>query len=197
LIATQASTKVYRSPHGCTQRFRARVANRASLALIPDPVVCFSGASYQQDIDVELMQGGSLLLLDGYTCGRGACGERWEFSRYASRSRIHRGGRPLFVDSTVLDPRHGSITDRMLRFDVVMSLFVMGEHFAPIRDVILTHTPSPTKGAATLAAASPIGADGALLRVVATCFENASRVFRPSFTVLARLLGDDPFARKW
>jgi urease accessory protein len=197
LIASQASTKIYRSPSGCSQSLFARVADNASLAIVPDPVVCFAGARYRQAIDVELAPQASLLLWDGYTCGRGARGERWKFSRYASRTRVTRSGQPVLVDATVLDPMHGRIEDRMGRFDVVLSLLAIGERFAPIRAVILEDTPAPMAGDLTLAAASPLGPNGAILRVAATRFENASRVFRPSFAMLARLLGDDPFARKW
>jgi len=197
LILSQASTKIYRSPGGCSQRLVAHVADGASLAILPDPVVCFAGARYRQEIDVELAPQASLLLWDGYTCGRSARGERWTFSRYASRTRVTRSGRPVLVDATVLDPAHGAIADRMGRFDVILSLLALGEAFAPIRAAILAETPSPVTEGETLAAASPLGPDAAILRVAATRFENASRVFRPSFRALARLLGDDPFARKW
>jgi urease accessory protein len=197
LIASQASTKIYRSPSGCSQRLVARVADGASLAVLPDPVVCFADARYRQDIDIDLAPRASLVLLDGYTCGRSARGERWQFSRYAARTRVIRSGRPVLVDATVLDPAEGPIAPRMGRFDAILSLFVIGERFAGLREAILTETPAPESGGATLAAASPIGADAAVLRVAATRFENASRVFRPSFRALARLLGDDPFARKW
>jgi urease accessory protein len=44
LLATQASTKVYRSPSGCSQRISLRVASGAALAFVPDPVVCLEGA---------------------------------------------------------------------------------------------------------------------------------------------------------
>ena len=37
VISTQASTKVYRSPHGASQQLRADVADDALLVLAPDP----------------------------------------------------------------------------------------------------------------------------------------------------------------
>ena len=48
-----------------------------------------------------------------------------------------------------------------------------------------------------IAAASPLGDDGCIVRVAAERFESASRALRSSFVALARTLGDDPFARKW
>jgi urease accessory protein len=52
LIGTQASTKVYRSPHGCSQRIEVRVEDGAAIAIVPDPVVCFTGANYPQEVYV-------------------------------------------------------------------------------------------------------------------------------------------------
>jgi urease accessory protein len=195
-ISTQASTKVYRSPNGCSQRFEARVAEGAALAIVPDPVVCFAGAKYTQDIEIDLAPGASLVLFDGYTCGRGARGERWEFARYASRTHISRGGLSILVDATRLDQAHGPVADRMGRFGVVLSLVTIGPRFARVRDAILTHA-MPPRGDAPIAASSPLGADGAILRVAADHTESASRMFRSSFVALAHVLGDDPFARKW
>ncbi len=102
LVGTQASTKVYRSPRGCSQHLAARLAEGAFLALVPDPVVCFAGARYEQRTDVALALGASVLVLDGYTCGRSARGERWAFSRYAARTTIARDGVAAAIDATLL-----------------------------------------------------------------------------------------------
>jgi len=196
-LATQASTKVYRSAHGCSASLTARVEKGAALAIVPDPVVCFSGARYRQEITVSLASDASLVLLDGYTCGRSARGERWQFARYASRITVIREGAPVIIDATRLDPAQGSIAERMGRFDVVTSLIAMGPRFAPVRAAILASAPAPSPGGAAIAAASPIAESGAILRVLADRFETASRILRPSFSALAQMLGDDPFARKW
>jgi urease accessory protein len=197
LLSTQSSTKVYRSPRGCSQRLEARVGDDAALTIIPDPIACFHGARYAQEIEVTLAPRASLLLLDGYTCGRSARGERWAFAHYASRTRIARGDKTEFVDAVRLDPAHGSIAERMGRFDVVLSLLAMGPRFAPVRDAILAPTPAPTRGDCAVVAASSIRGDGALVRIAAERFERASCLLRPSFAALSRVLGDDPFRRKW
>jgi urease accessory protein len=222
LLGTQASTKVYRSrpreardggfeaaaTTGCGQKLSAAVGEGASLALLPDPVVCFADARYAQTIDVALAPTASLVALDGYTCGRSARGERWAFSRYASRTTVTRAAsaskaaRPL-VDATLLDPRHGSIAERMGRFDVVLSLIAIGPRFAQVREAMLAVLPPDGCGDAVLVAASPLGSgddgghDGCIVRVAAERFELASLALRSSFAALAHGLGDDPFARKW
>ena len=196
-LGTQASTKVYRSPDGCSQRLRAKVAAGASLAWAPDPVVCFDGARYAQRTEVSLGPGASVLLFDGYSCGRSARGERWAFSRYASRTTITQGGVAALIDATLLDPLHGPIADRMGRFDVVLSLVALGPRFAAVRAAMLACGEASGFDASVIAAASPLGVDGCIVRVAAERFEGASRVLRSSFRALAEMLGDDPFARKW
>jgi urease accessory protein len=222
LLGTQASTKIYRSPAGgagCSQRLSARVAAGAVLTVVPDPVVCFAEARYEQAIDIELAPSASLWLIDGYSCGRSARGERWAFSRYASRTTIMRGesgGVRSIVDATRLDPLQGPLAERMGRFDVVLSLLVVGPRFAEVRSAMLASSSSSSQSSrssssssssaapssaatsdAVLVSASPIGEDACILRVAAERFESASRVLRSSFALLARALGDDPFARKW
>lgn len=197
LIGTQASTKVYRSPSGCSQRIELQAAEGAAVAIVPDPVVCFAGARYKQEIDVSLAPSASFVLVDGYTCGRAARGERWQFAHYESRITIARGGRTAIVDATRLDPMHGPIGERMGRFDVMMFLVAIGPRFGRLREAMLATLDAPTRGDSVIVASNAIGADAAVMRVAGNSFESASRAFHRSFAALARTLGDDPFARKW
>jgi urease accessory protein len=209
LLGTQSSTKVYRSrpgAPGASQNLRADVGAGALLVAIPDPVVCFADARYEQNVDVSLAPSSSLCLLDGYTCGRSARGERWAFSRYASRTTVRRAGAVALVDAVRLDPRHGPLAARMGRFDVVLTLVALGPRCAAICDAMLDAavraSSASTATPEALVAASPLvgvgaGDGGCILRVAAPRFEMASHVLHSSFTELARVLGDDPFARKW
>jgi len=217
------------SGRGCSQTLSARVDEGAALVLLPDPVVCFADARYDQTIDVALAPTASLVALDGYTCGRSARGERWAFSRYASRTVVTRAvtraaahgvtlarehgvpaGQRSLVDATRLERRlgHGAIADRMGQFDVVLSLIAFGPRFASVREAMLAAVPherpngSAPSGASgdpapAILAVSPVGDDGCIVRVAAERFETASLALRSSFSALAHVLGDDPFARKW
>ncbi|MBV9949211.1 MAG: urease accessory protein UreD [Myxococcales bacterium] len=198
LLGTQASTKVYRSPSGCSQRMQVQVDDDAAIAILPDPVVCFAGARYAQNVDVALAPGGSVALLDGYTCGRSARGERWVFDEYRSRTSVVRAGEAVLIDATWLDPAHGPISERMGRFDVVLTLFAIGPRFRALREAMLAPLPSPAPDDERgVIACSPVRGDGALVRVASTRYRGASRLLQPSFQALAKILGDDPFARKW
>jgi urease accessory protein len=196
LLGTQSSTKIYRSPRGCSQRLDVEVGPGAALTLIPDPVVCFAGARYVQNIRVALGPDSSLLLLDGYTSGRSARGERWQFNEYVARTTVIRLGSRLLVDATRLDSTLGPIAAQMGTFDVVLSLFAVGPFFASVRAAMFSAARVPS-GPSLVVAASPIAPDAAVVRVASNRFENASKALRPSFAALASTLGDDPFARKW
>ncbi|MDY7225795.1 urease accessory protein UreD [Hyalangium rubrum] len=197
LLSTQSATKVYRSPRGCRQTLHARVGEEALLVLLPDPVACFANARYDQETSVTLAPGASLVLLDAFTCGRAARGERWAFSRYTARTLIERQGVPLLLDAVRLDPGEGDLPHRMGRFEALGMLAVFGPQTAALREALLA-PPAPLRRRASLVeAASPLGEDGALLRVAATSVEEATLALRERLRSLPALLGDDPLARKW
>ena len=197
LLATQASTKVYRSPRGCSQRMDVTISARGLFALVPDPVACFAGARYRQDTTVSLARDATFVYVDAVTSGRSACGERWDFARYASRMRIERDGRAVIVDGLLLDPTHGDLAERMGRFDAVATLVAIGPRARRVRDALLGTAPPLEARAPLVQTASPLGEDGAITRIAATSVERLTTRVRELLAPLANELGDDPFARKW
>jgi urease accessory protein len=198
LLGTQASTKVYRCAEATSrQEVRARVDRGGLLVLVPDPVVCYAGARYEQATHVDLAEGASLVLLEMFTAGRSARGERWDFQRCGSRMTIARGGAPLVVDAVVLDPAHGDLRARMGRFDALATLVLVGPLVRAMREAALA-TKRPLVRAADLrASASAIGEDAAIVRIAGTSVESVTAAARAHLDGLAAVLGDDPFARKW
>jgi urease accessory protein len=197
LLSTQSSTKVYRSPRGCRQALQARVGEDGLLVLLPDPVACFAGARYEQETTVTLAPRASLVLLDAFTCGRAARGERWAFSHYLARTLIQREAVPLLVDAIRLDPGEGALPPRMGRFEALAMLAVFGPEVATLREALLRPPPPLRRRSPLIETASPLGEDGALLRVAATSVEEAMSAVRARLSSLPTLLGDDPLARKW
>jgi urease accessory protein len=188
MLATQASTKVYRG--GAGQRIRAEVGDGGLLVVLPDPVVCFAGARLDQALDVRLGEGASVIAVDAFTCGRAARGERWAFDGYRSAITVTRGNRLILRDVIELDPAHGDLPARMGRFDALATLVAIGP------GVSLAEPATPTRGAACVASRSPVE-DGVVLRAAATGAEPLHAAIRAALTALPALLGDDPFARKY
>lgn len=207
LVATQASTKVYRSPRGTSQTLRACVGAGGLLACLPDPVSCFAGARYAQRIDVEIETGdATLVLVDALTCGRAARGERWALARYASSLRVARAGRLVVSDAILLDPAHGAIDRRMGRFDAVATVVAVGPLAEGVRENLAAaarERPTWTTGTDVerrpplLHAATALAPDALVARIAATSTRDLVDRLRALLAPVAQALGDDPFARRW
>ncbi len=199
LVGTQAQTKVDRAGAGAgaSQVIEASVEPGGLLVLLPDPVVCFAGAIYAQETRIRLAAGSSLIALEGFTSGRAASGERWEFTRCRTRLLVERDGKPLVVDGVFLDGAHGILADRMGRFDALASIVAIGPRVAGVRADLAAALPKLEHRAPVVAAAAPVGEDGVILRIAGASGEVVTSAVRAALGGLAAVLGDDPFARKW
>jgi len=199
LVATQASTKVYRSKRQSTHTLRARAAGDSLLVLLPDPVACFAGARYRQEQQIDLEASSNLVLVDCVTAGRVGSGERWRLDEYTSRTVVRRGGRLIWHDALALTAQDGDIARRLERFNCLAFALVTGPALRETAARIiggLAHAPVPHSAALLLSAAA-IDGDGALLRIAGTSVEDVGAVLRQHLAVVASLLGDDPWRRKY
>src|SRR5882757_8309412 len=130
-LGTQASTKIYRNPsrRACGHRTRAAVAENALLVFAPDPVQPFANSSYAQRQEFQMDAGAGLVLVDWFTSGRAARGERWEFNRFQSRNDVFLSGERIFMDSILLDSTDEVIASshRAGRFNCFALLLLVGE----------------------------------------------------------------------
>jgi urease accessory protein len=198
LLATQASTKIYRSLQPSSQFISAAIHHDALLAVLPDPVVCFAEADFSQEQHYDVAASGNLVLLDWITSGRHAAGERWAFTRYRSRIQISRDSRMIFFDGLTLQRETDSIAARMGRFDVCATCVISGPRVADAAASILASVSQlPVRmHADTIESACPI-AGGTLLRVAGTSLEQVATLLRARLDFLPLHLGDDPWTRKW
>lgn len=199
MLSTQASTKVYRSTRGTSLELDAAVAPGGLLAVLPDPVVCFTASTYRQTQRVELGAGAGLVLVDWLSSGRRAAGERWRFDRYASRLAVHQDGRLVMLDALSLDPAEGNLERRLGRFNVVCLIAIVGPPVRAYAAHALARTASVpvVKRARVIVGASAVGETGCLVRIAAVSFEEAAAATREYLRFVPSLLGDDPWARKW
>ena len=202
VLATQASTKVYRSvgEAGATQELTATLGRDGVLAVLPDPVSPFAHSRYAQTQRFHLHPTSGLLLLDWYTCGRLAMGERWAMQRYVSRNQVMIEGRVAFVDATVLQADDGIVAGRMRvgESHCFATLLFAGPAFAEGADVVHDSVNSEAlrRGAPLLAVASRCRA-GVVVRVAGERTEAVAACLRELTRFVSDVLGDDPWGRKW
>ncbi|XP_027185164.1 urease accessory protein D-like [Coffea eugenioides] len=98
------------------QLLKARIGSDALLAVIPDPVTCFSTAKYSQTQVFKVFPSSSLLIVDWITSGRYERGEKWDFELYKSTKNIFlEADEPLLLDTILLEQgRYSSIAERMV-----------------------------------------------------------------------------------
>jgi urease accessory protein len=201
-VGTQASTKVYRNPGQlpCGHVTHATLAADSLLIFSPEPVQPFADSVYLQQQEFHLAPGAGLVLLDWFSSGRSARGERWEFAHFQTRNDVFIGGERAFVDSVLFDPSDGSLTTshRGGRFNCFATLLFMG---TAVRDlaarVMVEIAARPVESNASLVcSASPVR-EGALLRIAGTELEPVTREIHRHLGPLSGLLGDDPWQRRW
>lgn len=201
-LSTQAATKVYRNPQQrpCGHQLRATLGEGSLLVLLPDPVQAFSGSVYAQRQEFQLAPGANLLLVDWFTSGRAACGERWACSRFQSRNDLHVAEERLLVDSLLLDPAEGALagTHRLGRFNCLALVVLAGPALRDASARILADLADQPvrRRPALICSASPIQG-GALLRIAGENVEDVGREIKRHLGFIRDLLGDDPIDRKF
>lgn len=201
-LGTQASTKIYRNPASLPSGHETRATLEAGSLLVfaPDPVQAFARSMYSQRQRFDLAPDASLILLDWFTSGRAARGERWEGSRFASRNEVFVDGRCAFLDSLLLSPEDGELgtNHRLGRFNCIATILLLGPAFHAIATRLLEATKSEpvTRRSELVFSASPV-ADGAVLRIAGVSVEAVGRLIHHHLQPASEQLGDDPWARKW
>jgi urease accessory protein len=201
-LGTQASTKVYRNPElqTCSQQLKATIGEEALLVVAPDPVQAFAGSRYCQRQEFSLENTSGLILVDWFTSGRAACGERWVFSRFQSRNEIVRAGKRLLVDSLLLAPADGPLADplRLGRFNCLALVLILGPALQSFSARLLDEVGKQciVRRAPLVTSVSPV-AGGVLLRMAGESVETMSVELRRHLSFLPQILQHDPWARRW
>jgi len=202
-LGTQSATKVYRNPERrpCSHVTQAVLEAGAFLAFMPAPVQPFADSSYSQRQTFHLASGAGLVLLDWFTAGRAACGERWAFAHFSSRNEVFAEPEGLaFLDSVRLDAVGDSLLSphRTGRFNCFAMLFLLG---APVREAAALILAAVGRRAVErrpllLVSASPVR-NGAVLRVGATQVETVEAELHEHLGFLSGWLGGLPWTRRW
>lgn len=194
-LSSQASSKVYRAARAAFT-LDAAIADDAVCVVWPDPVVCFAGASFQQIQHFRIAESASLLVVDAYTAGRVARGERWAFDRLALRLAIERGGVAVLDDALVLSPAHGDLVTRMAGRVAFATIAIAGPRFEALASALCAAIAEQPIAEPLITASRRSW--GAIVRIAAVSLAalaeiTASLVRAP----VAAVLGADPWTRKW
>ncbi|KAG2179133.1 hypothetical protein INT43_001983 [Umbelopsis isabellina] len=128
LLLTQGSTKIFKDREqsatagnpisripgrpgppieGASQTIDADVSSTSTLLMLPDPVTSFKDSIYNSYQNIRLHSDDSgtaqLVLLDWFTSGRLARGEKWHFKKYASKIDVRINDRLLVRDFLCLE----------------------------------------------------------------------------------------------
>ena len=197
-LGTQSSTKVYRNPRGqpCSHTTHATLASGATLVFIPEPIQAFADSHYTQRQEFHLQTGATLVLLDWFTSGRAARGERWNFAHLESRNDVFFNGERVLVDPLRLSTL--AVPQQMGRFNCLASLLLLGSPLQKLSETMLQVIASRpvNRNAPLSASASPVR-DGVLLRLVGESVEKVRQEIQAHLFFLRDMLGDDPWSRKW
>ncbi|KAK7393050.1 hypothetical protein VNO78_21501 [Psophocarpus tetragonolobus] len=143
VLTTQGSTKIYKSVGSkCSQQIlEARVGSNALLAIIPDPVTCFSTARYYQKQVFSVSSDSNLVMVDWITSGRHQSGEKWDFDLYKSTNNIFLDdGQPLFLDTMLLEKEKiGCIQQHMHNYQVIAMIVLLGPKMQYIQNLVQHH----------------------------------------------------------
>ncbi|XP_058959934.2 uncharacterized protein [Pocillopora verrucosa] len=95
------------------QHLKVHVADGAILAVLPDPIICYKNAKFQQEQVFHLTSNANLILLDWLIAGRIALGEVWEMISFASESKVYVDGKLVHGDAIRLDRDLVNVKDNM------------------------------------------------------------------------------------
>ena len=104
VAGTAAAEKIYRSTGPAADMdVRLKIALGGRLAWLPQETILFDRARLSRRIDVNVAEGGSLVMAEGVVFGRTAMGEALVEGSFTDRWRVRLGGKLVYADTARLD----------------------------------------------------------------------------------------------
>jgi urease accessory protein len=131
-ITTTGATRLYRhraKALDSEHRARFSVGDGALLEYLPDAVIPYAGSRHSQRTEIRLGLGATLFWWEVLAPGRLAAGERFAFERLRIETEVYAGGRPVLLESFLLEPRQRTLSAiiRMSEYSHLASLCVVQE----------------------------------------------------------------------
>ncbi len=103
LITTASAGKIYRSNGKIAiQNTQIKIDKGAYLEFLPQENIIFNGANYEQNMRVELGEGGMWIGWEINRFGRSARGEKFTEGEWRSHTEVWQDGSPLWIDRQYL-----------------------------------------------------------------------------------------------
>lgn len=108
-LVSQSALQVHPSTDGSVARLKSsyHVAEGGRLHCRWDPVIPFSGARFDQRIEIQLAAGARFYWSDALMSGRLARGERWQFAALAHELKVFRGKQLQYLERYRIAPGDG------------------------------------------------------------------------------------------
>lgn len=106
-LTSTGATRVYRSrslDRRASQRIQASIGPDSYLEFLPDQLIPFAGARFDQVTRVNIARGGSLIWWDRLAPGREASDEVFQFESLTSHFELIAEGRPIAIERWALSP---------------------------------------------------------------------------------------------
>jgi urease accessory protein len=172
-ITTTGSTRVYRPlehVEDASQVSEIHLGRGALLEYLPDSVIPFRDARFEQRTDVSLEPGATLFWWEIIAPGRVASGELFDYASLRINTRICSQGQPIYIDRMRLRPREAKLSSpaRFGRFRYLTSFIICrsGEDANTWRalEQTLREIAQQRSDGETLWGATTLTADGLLVR---------------------------------
>ena len=100
-ITTQAAERIYGAPDNAVGQIhtKLRVASGAWINWLPQETILFDGSRLNRELDVEVAEDATFLMVEPLIFGRQASGEIIKSGLFQDRVRIVCDGRPIYLDS--------------------------------------------------------------------------------------------------
>lgn len=111
LFTTQAATKIYRTPTAPARHHtHVRVAAGGVLEMVPDQVIAYRDARYDQSMTLELDPAATFVGAEVVTPGWSPDGTWFSYDQVRLFTSVSVGGRPVVWDNLVLRPHDGDVS---------------------------------------------------------------------------------------
>lgn len=194
LLTTQSSTKIYRTEHVApVQETLITVGRGGLLEYLPDPLIAFQDAEYQQKTEIRLEPGATLVYADQITSGWAPDGSLFRYKRLQLKTEVYLQDELVLYDHLRFQPEEEGMQGiGVLDGNThVGSLIVIGEQTTPdFLDSL--HEELEQEGHGCQYGLSMLRVPGFTLRVLATSTQEIERVF----ATCQRFLRQEWFGRR-